>query len=344
MRIALDATYSVGSSLSGVGIYSRELMEGLAAAHPEARFLWCYRPHRFLRAFRAEGAAPNVSRRPLVGTPPGDLFHALNQRVFGSPKRAVCTFHDLFVMTGDYSTPEFRARFTEQAREAARRSHLILAVSAFTAEQVTGLLGFDRKRIRVVPHGVHAPGAAPEDADRENRILFVGALQKRKNIARLVRAFSAAAPPGWKLVLAGSRGYQAEEALQAVADSRRRSDIELPGYVSPARLNDLMRRSRIFAFPSLDEGFGIPVLEAMAWGVPVLTSNRSALPEVAGDAALLVDPESEEAIVEGLRRLVGDADLRARLRAAGLERCRLYPWSRTCQETWAAYEWLLGQA
>ncbi|MGH9663610.1 MAG: glycosyltransferase family 4 protein, partial [Bryobacteraceae bacterium] len=299
MRIALDATYSVGDGLTGVGVYSREILYGLAAAHPEGELVFCYRLHRFRRSF-GEPLPNNAVRRPLLDRFPvrSALFHALNQRIGGRRRaRTVSTFHDLFVLTAGYSTPEFRARFDAQARAAAEKSDLIIAVSDFTARQVQGLLGVEPARIRVIHHGVHPPAAdPPQDAEREDIILNVGAIQKRKNIARLVTAFERAAPAGWRLVLAGSAGYGSEEILQAIEASPRRPDIDVPGYIDAAELHSLYRRARVFAFPSLDEGFGMPVLDAMANGVPVLTSDRSALPEVAGDSALLTDPESTDEI------------------------------------------------
>src|SRR5580704_361439 len=115
MPIGLDATYSLGSNLSGIGVYSREILFGMAQAHSEEEFYYCYRPHRFLRAYR-DRLPKNAVRRLLVGNPPGDLFHALNQRVDTPGRRTVSTFHDLFVMTGDYSSPDFRARFRDQAQ------------------------------------------------------------------------------------------------------------------------------------------------------------------------------------------------------------------------------------
>src|SRR3954454_7102995 len=145
MNIALDATYSVGDALSGVGLYSREILFGLAAAHPETRFDFCYRPHRYLRAGTLQS---NARRRLLLGPQRADVFHGLNQRL---PRvwrgRAVATFHDLFVMTGEYSTPDFRARFTAQARQAANRADAIIAVSSFTKKQVVDLLGVDPARV-----------------------------------------------------------------------------------------------------------------------------------------------------------------------------------------------------
>jgi glycosyltransferase involved in cell wall biosynthesis len=332
--IALDATYSLGRNPSGVAVYSREILLGLARAHPEERFLWYFRPHRFLRSFR-EALPRNATRRILRGVPRAPVFHALNQRVDATGPRTVTTFHDLFVMTADYSSAEFRARFSEQARQAAERSDLIVTVSRFTAQQVEELLGVEPSRIRVIPHGSRAPlHISPA---RENLVLMVGAVQKRKNVARLVKAFERM-PPGWKLAIAGSaEGYGAAVELRAVEESPRRRDIEVLGYVPGVALEDLYSRARIFAFPSLDEGFGMPVLDAMARGVPVVTSRRSAIPEVSGDAALLVDPEDVEELGAALNRLAGDEALRQDLARRGRERAAEFTWERAVESTWNVY-------
>jgi glycosyltransferase involved in cell wall biosynthesis len=341
--LALDATYSLDPEPSGVAVYSREILHGLARAHPEARFRFCYRPHRFLKSFAAP--LPGNALRSLIWKNAtggrADLFHALNQRVDSNRHaRVVCTFHDLFVISGAYSTPEFRERFTAQAREAAARSDLIIAVSEFTASQVHELLEVPREKIRVVHHGVHLPAEAPPISDRERTILFVGAIQKRKNVTRLVKAFEKV-EPGWKLVLAGSQGYGADETLAALAASPRRNDIEIAGFITPEQLAQLWRRAAVFAFPSLDEGFGIPVLEAMAHGVPVLTSNCSALPEVAGDAAVLVDPLSVESIGSGLTQLMTKPQLRDELSRRGRARAENFSWNQSLEKTWSVYGELL---
>ncbi len=342
MKIALDATYSLDRHLSGVGVYSREILYGLARAHPEAAYLFCYRPHRYLRSFSAR--LPRGSHRRLLWKnwpASADLFHALNQRLEPMRyKHAVSTFHDLFVLTGEYSTPDFRRKFSAQARTAAARSDLIIAVSRFTARQVEALLHIEPSRIRVIPHGVRPVPAGPPPDRREQLILFVGAIQRRKNVTRLIEAFERVAP-GWRLVLAGSAGFGAEETLQKIEASPRKNDIQVLGYVPDATLEDLYRRASLFAFPSLDEGFGIPVLDAMARGLPVLTSDRSALPEVAGDAALLVEPDRVDSIAEGLVRLTQDAELRADLTRKGILWSREFAWQKAVEETWNVYQELL---
>lgn len=339
MTIALDATYSLGKNLSGVGVYSREMLFGLATAHPQEKFRFCYRPHRFLKSFN-DKLPRNASRRLLRGAPSADIFHALNQRVDAKARRTVSTFHDLFVMTGDYSSPAFRARFTAQARDAAERSDLIIAVSNFTASQIKQLLKVEPSRIRVVHHGARAvyravTAGSAHGPGTQNLVLSVGAIQRRKNIARLVKAFELL-PDNWRLALAGApNGFGAAEELVAVEESQARPRIDVLGYVSSAQLDALYRRASIFAFPSLDEGFGMPILEAMAHGIPVMTSICSAMPEVAGDAALLVDPLN---IGDALLSLATNEPLRENLIRRGLERIKQFTWNSTVEKTWSVYD------
>ena len=337
MIIGLDATYSLGDELSGVGIYSRALLGGLAEAHPESRFAFYYRPHRYLKS-RHEPMPRNARRRVLLDrfSPGVDLFHGLNQRLpAGRLRRAVATFHDLFVLSGEYSTPEFRARFAAQARDAAARADALIAVSEFTKSQITGLLGVPSEKVWVVHHGVRqlTLPALP----RENMILSVGAIQKRKNLLRLVAAFENL-EADWRLVLAGSAGFGAAEIEARIQASPARPRIHVTGYVTDQELAKWYARASIFAFPSLDEGFGIPVIEAMAAGIPVITSNRSALAEVAGPAALLVDPERPESITEALRELVLSPERRQELAQRGREHASLFTWEKAVRETWDVYQ------
>jgi glycosyltransferase involved in cell wall biosynthesis len=338
--IALDATYSLDPSPSGVAVYSREILYGLARTHPETKFAFCYRPHRFRTSWGAPLPA-NACRRLLA--PGVGLFHGLNQRLprwWAGPK--IATFHDLFVLTGEYSTPDFRARFAAQAREAAERARLIIAVSEFTRRQVMSLLGVPPERVRVVHHGVR-PLPVAAGVAREKVILSAGAIQTRKNIVRLVQAFEAV-DPSWRLVLIGSDGYGAAAIHARIGSSPARNRIAVLGYVPPEELAAWYARAQAFAFPSLDEGFGMPVLEAMAAGVAVLTSNRSAMPEVAGDAAILIDPENVDSLIEGLRRVTGDADLRSNLIQRGFERARRFSWEKAVNETWNIYRSVLEDA
>ena len=336
MRIALDASYSIGTGLTGVGVYSRELLNGLAASGFADRWDWFYRSQRFLRALR-QPVPHNVTRKLLSdswGSRSASLFHGLNQRLPAKRfRKQIATFHDLFVLTGDYSTAEFRARFAQQARDAAARADLIIAVSAFTASQVETLLKVTRDRIRVVHHGV-VPRTLP-DLPREKIVLCVGAIQKRKNQAMLVRAFEAM-PSDWQLVLAGSNGYGAE---QVVAESKSR--VHITGFVSDAELAGWYARASIFAFPSLDEGFGMPVLEAMAAGIPVITSNASATREVAGDAAMLIDPRDQEQLAAALVELAQNEKRRDQIAAPGKNHSAQFTWHKAVNQTIDVYRELI---
>ena len=175
--------------------------------------------------------------------------------------------------------------------------------------------------------------------------LYVGTVQPRKNLVRLIEAFAriAQATDGnlqsaicnLQLVIAGKRGWLTDSIERRVAELGIAERVRFTGYVADEDLPALLSGALAFVFPSLYEGFGMPVLEAMACGAPVLASATSALPEVAGDAALLIDPEDTAAIAHGLERLAGDADLRADLRARGLVRAAQFTWERCAEETLA---------
>ncbi len=356
MRIALDATYSLGDGLSGVGVYSRELLNGLAATDFGEGWDWFYRSQRYWRAlWRSRPSGVRIRRlSDSGGNRDAPLFHGLNQRL---PKlrfrRQIATFHDLFVLSGHYSTPEFRERFARQARGAAAAADLIIAVSAFTASQVENYLDVPASRIRVIHHGVlprHLPDRSPSaasggqicaGASREKVILCVGAIQRRKNQAALVRAFRAA-PPDWKLVLAGSHGYDAETTLHEVAGSPARDRIQVTGYLTDQEIANWYAKAGIFAFPSLDEGFGMPALEAMAAGIPVIAGNRSALPEICRDdkggyAALMVDPTSDADLCGAIQLLTANGQLRAELATAGKIHASKFRWEYAVEQTAAVY-------
>ncbi len=197
------------------------------------------------------------------------------------------------------------------------------------------LLNVDPARLRVVRHGPAGnlvAGLLPHTP--EKIVLTVGAIQTRKNTARLIEAF-AALPDDWRLILAGAAGYGAEGILAKIANNPR---VQVTGYITPEALAQYYSRASIFAFPSLDEGFGMPILEAMQAGVPVITSNRSAMPEVAGDAAMLIDPENTEELAQSLTQLAADPDLRAQLSRAGKLRATQFSWSKAAQQTWAVYQ------
>lgn len=356
MRIALDASHVFDRSPTGVSVYSRRLLQELLALEPDAHLLLAYRANRFGRAMLAPKPAGNSTRvllepfsTPLWAGQAG-LFHGLNQRLpeIAFPKRVV-TFHDLFVMTAEYSDADFRRRFSEQAREAVKRADHVVAVSQHTAGHVAELLGFPETKISVIPHGVDSPARVPREKEQDFRrrfniqdpfFLSVGSIQTRKNTERIVQAFELLDGTA-TLVLAGGQGFGAQATLARIESSPAKDRIRLLGYVDDADRQLLYQSATALVFPSLDEGFGIPILEAMAAGLPVVASNRSALPEVAGDAAVLVDPFSIEEIRFAMERLLTDTSLRADLAQLGRARAAGFTWKAAAKSTWDVYQKLL---
>lgn len=354
--IGIDAGNSLDRPPTGVAIYARNLTAELARGHPEQPFAWYCRSNRYLRLRQADLPA-NVRRGLLEGFAlvwSGRrlrLFHGLNQRLPGRLHAPmVATFHDLFALTGAYATPEFRGRFARLAREAIARADHVIAVSGHTAGLVSEWLGFPRSAITVVHHGVEeleVPGPAARRRVLHGLgitmpyVLHIGALQVRKNVERIVAAFEAAGD-GCQLVLAGPSGYGAEAILARVRRSSAVSRIRVPGHVAADARAALYAEAEVLLFPSLEEGFGLPVIEAFAAGLPVIASDVSALPEVAGDAGVLVNPLETDAIAGALERVLRSPELRAELARKGKERAERFSWRRCAEETWAVYQRLLG--
>jgi len=279
-----------------------------------------------------------------------DLVHATSAAV--PPVRGrplVATVHDVAFHHFPEAYPASGRRFHERATSiAVREAARVLVPSPATARDLADLYGLEPARVTVTPLGMEPP---PDPLDRAPArrlldrlgvpgpfLLAVGTLEPRKNLARLLAAFAEAAAelPEHHLVVVGPAGWG--KALPAGGrSSGPPARVVLAGPVDDATLRGLYGAADGLAYPSLYEGFGLPVLEAMGHGTPVLTSDRSSLPELAGDAALLVDPVDVSAIAKGLVELVSDRELRERLRAAGPRRAAAFTWPVTAAATWAAY-------
>jgi glycosyltransferase involved in cell wall biosynthesis len=264
--------------------------------------------------------------------------------------KRVVTFHDVtFFRMPERYPPARRLYFRTMTRLSARVADAIIVPSTTVRDDTAAVLSAPMKKLHVVYEAAAAryrPIPADEAGSVARRygiegpyVLSVGSLEPGKNRARLIRAVRDARDAGVDVTLAvaGQPAWR-HEAEHDLADQVGIGDrVRWLGYVPPDDLPALYSGAAVFAFPSLYEGFGLPVLEAMACGTPVLTSDVSATAEVAGDAALLVNPRSVTAISEGLRRLLEDDALRAQLRARGLARAAEFSWRRAAEETYAVY-------
>lgn len=284
-----------------------------------------------------------------------DLFHALNfVPITAVDAPLLPVLHDMSCFTRAEDHPAERVAFFERELPRVLAAPMVQTVSEFSKGEIQRLLGLPEERVHVIragadPHFLDAPLADPaQAADRAplglesgRYIASIATLEPRKNIRTLVAAQLALDPATARrqpLVIAGANGWgdlRWPSGLDAaVADGR----VMMAGYLDRATIVDLMRHARALAYPSLYEGFGLPPLEAMASGTPVVTSNLSSLPEVVGEAAVLIDPYDTASIAEGLRQALTDEALRARLIAAGLARARTFSWETSVRRVRAIYD------
>jgi alpha-1,3-rhamnosyl/mannosyltransferase len=308
------------------------------------RFL-LFRARRKLR--RKLGLTPAVERS--LG--PYDVYHATNYVFTHSVKRArrVVTIHDLTLMLFPEWHP--RARVSSMASEIARSLEIadhVLADSASTRDDIAKHFSIRSERISVVPLAADEsfkplPSAEVQRvlADwglvPDGYLLFMGTIEPRKNLLRLLQAAELAGNRAGPLVLAGADGWGSDEVARRIQSLRRAGRLTYLGYVPDEARPALINGARGFVYPSLYEGFGLPVLEAMACGVPVLASNVSSLPEVVGSAGLMVDPADVDAIAQGMVRLWEDEALRRELSTRGLQQAAGFSWETTAKQTLKAY-------
>ncbi len=260
----------------------------------------------------------------------------------------IITVHDLsFLRYPHFFRRGNRLYLSTMTRLACRRAHAIIAVSNFTADETTSLLGIPPERVHTIYHGVtpNFRPLPPETVTRFRRqrhlpdrfILHVGTLEPRKNLRTLVRAFARLQRPNTHLILVGGKGWLYHQLFAEVERLGLNEHVHFPGYVPSAELPLWYNAAEGFAYISHYEGFGLPVLEALACGVPTLTSNTTSLPEAAGDAALTVPPDDVEAVADGLHRLLTDRTLRQQLRQRGPRHAARFTWQATAQRTARLY-------
>jgi glycosyltransferase involved in cell wall biosynthesis len=347
---------------SGVVRYTHELVLALASMLPDLT-LFVTRADSMLdgvsiHQIRAPFSTPNEYARAFweqvivpveVARLAPDVYHSPNYILpLAIRCPSVVTVHDLAYMESSLHRIRSHLYLSVLTALAIRKATRIICPSTFTRAALVRHYPELDDRIRVVSEGVDerfCPQPRKSvDSFRERLglhqpyVLFVGTIEPRKNIARLIRAFDAAvARNGFEheLVIAGDSGWRNSDVQLEI--SRARARVRLLGYVADKDLALLYSGADLFAFPALYEGFGLPPLEAMACGVPVLTSNQGALPEVVGNAAVMVDPVDEDALATALSDLLGDPALRARLRRLGLEQAKKYRWEVAAEHTLAVY-------
>jgi glycosyltransferase involved in cell wall biosynthesis len=362
---------------SGVGEYAHQLSRALIAAHPRnatnrplelSLFSSSWKDRLAIPADLAGAAA--IDRRvpvrvlnfmwhrlewPAAETLAGtrfDVTHSLHPLLLPARHAAhVITIHDLnFLTHPDRTRAEIHRDYASLARDHARRADRVIVVSQFTAGEVERRLGVAPDRIAVCSPG--APEWTPRTpTPGHGYLLFFGTLEPRKNIGGLLDAYeklvTTATRTGHRrvpeLLLAGKATEESRSWLDRIARAPLAGHVRHIGYVDPAKRRTLYEGARVLVQPSFEEGFGIPVLEAMTLGVPVVAANRGALPEVLGDAGPLVDPEDVDALAEAIDRMIGDEAFAAASAAKGIARARLFSWDQTAHRVYGAYEQAIEQ-
>jgi len=364
-RIGYDVTSMIGMC-TGVGNYTRQLLTHMLAVAGEHDFLLMANHQDAV-----QDVAPSARARPLIRDFPSrmlwmqtvlpgqlraakpDLCHYPNSIApLHSPCRYVVTIHDMTLsLLPQYHPWRKRLIVRPLIPLIARRATRIITDSEHARADIVRLLRVPPERVVVVPLAAAAifrPAPADEQARVRARyqldqpyLLYVGTLEPRKNLVRLIRAWHTLWRRGiipHQLVLVGGRGWQDAEIYATIAQLNCGNALRLAGYVPTADLPALYSAADAFAFPSLSEGFGLPVIEAMACGTPVLISTAPALRELAGAAALAIDPRDERALTDTLELLLTDAALRADLRTRGLLRAAAFSWDRAARSTLEVYQ------
>ena len=284
-----------------------------------------------------------------------DIFHFFNfivpPRISG---KVITTVHDMtHVRFPETVNKRNLRRLQEGLDRSIERSEIIMTNSEFSKGEIMALCGVPDEKIRVIYPAPSVSGGMC-DKDRLFRrfgitgpyLLYVGSIEPRKNLARLLQAYQRLRDrqeTAHQLVLCGGRGWNNEQIYATLEKLPNKSDVLITGYVSEEEKNALLANADIFVFPSLYEGFGVPPLEAMHWGTPVVCSNAASLPEVVGDAACYVDPLSVESIAEGIEQVLTDRDYARRLVEAGKVRCCRFDWDTSARKLKQIYTELAGR-
>jgi glycosyltransferase involved in cell wall biosynthesis len=291
---------------------------------------------------------PRALRRDRI-----DLFHSPLGLPLLAATPGIATIHDLcFISCPETFTRRMRTYFRTFLPASVRKARLVVTVSATSRDALIRHLRVPREKIRIVSNGigdhfgpVSDPGRLAAVRDRyglpDSFILYAGTLEPRKNVMMLLKAFRSLRDGGrikQSLVIIGKSGWMASEVPEFIRASGLRDQVRLAGYVAREDLPAVYSAARLFVYPSLCEGFGLPPLEAMACGTPVIASNVSAMPEILGSAAYLIDPHDVSALAAGIQSMLEEEELRQRCRLAGFERAALYRWDWAARQMLRIYE------
>ena len=368
MRIAIDA-HSVGNQLAGNETYAVNLIEALAEVDQSNQYtLYVTRQSaidRFANRWPNFNVKRTVPHTPLVRIPvtlsaelrrnPVDVLHVQYTAPPLAPCSVVATIHDLsFEHLPETFNRRSRAQLRLTVRRTARKAAQILTLSEFSRRDIVDTYRIAPDRVSVTPAAAPSHFKPIEDETELRKIreiygierdyiLSVSSIQPRKNLIRLIEAYSCLRglrPEGKlpQLVLVGKRGWLDNETFRAAQRHSANNDITFTGYVVEKDLPALYSGATCFVYPSFFEGFGLPVLEAMQCGAPVIAGNRTSIPEVVGKAGLLFDPFDTNSLVQALTRMLDNSEYRAALRIQGLERAREFDWKQTARMTLQAYQ------
>lgn len=363
MRIGIDAFPAV-KSYGGVGNYACSLLNALTKYNFDVE-IYAYIPKGFLGVAREKNREvynsiqwKEVSQwtyKRQGRLDQLDLFHGTNFKCQISGRYGnVLTIHDLWLdRHPEYSKKLFGQRFSyNRTRERVHQCARVIAVSNFTSLEVQDLYGISEEKISVIPHGVSKEFFPDHDEETFARlrkaiglqaypfILFLGGANPRKNHQALLRAF--AKKPllreKYVVVVVGSQKFKSSSISDTILETKLSDKVIIVEHLSSSDLRVLYSRAALFVFPSRYEGFGFPILEAMACGAPVITSNCSALPEIAGDAALLVDPNNIESLSASMLQVLHDSKLKNQLQKKGMAQKAQFSWELAAKKTVEVYK------
>jgi len=364
MRIGIDANPILGDR-GGIGWHTYYLLQALLALKEDVEFVGYVRPgaipsaHQITREWEVASKVCWIEAGKLAMRRRGkldelDLYHGTNFKMrTGGRFGGLVTIYDLWLDRYPQYSGKLFGQWVSHLRTSrtARRARRVMTISEYSARDIESLCGVPRENIVVIPCGVSRDFQPVKDpvameglrhrmaVPTERFILFVGGADPRKNHQILIKAYASrkGALKDFSLVMVGESVHRFGDIREAARSHGVENRIVSPGRLNAPELRVLYSNAAVFVFPSIYEGFGMPVLEAMACGAPVITSNRTALPEVAGDAAVLINPEDAEELADAIIRVLEDSAHRDTLRAKGFERVKQFTWERAARQTMAVY-------